>query len=130
MANRHDPAVADEFELHVAPLFIPAHQRESQAIGGKGFEALAIRNNGSAKYRLPAIFYTQPDQARTCHVFDQREIENRQVTSVVHMAIEVEIVRQHPQVEFDGVADLYCRLNQRPYQGQDEAQVQVHLLML
>ncbi len=68
------------------------------------------RDHRAAEHRAPTLAYEHLQNPRAGNIFDQCEIDDSHVPSVVHVTVDVNVVRPDSQPHLDGVAKTDRRL--------------------
>src|SRR5258708_5253518 len=123
-----DLAVAGEFEANVIPELVPADGREAQSVSLEECEPAAEVHDAAAAHWPPAFREAEPGEAAADEQGGKPEIDDGRAAAVVHMAVQIEVVRQHAQPELDRVARLDPRPPQPLADRQQQAEVEIHVV--
>jgi DNA-binding MarR family transcriptional regulator len=81
---------------------------------------------GIEPVRSPAQPQHRARESAAYEILHQQQIDHGQITTVVHMQIDIQIVGQNAQATFDPVADLQLRQTRGTPEDPEQSQVQVY----
>jgi hypothetical protein len=112
--------------LEEDPSLIPAQHACLQAIALKRFQRTWKAHRLGGNHRPP---FAPPHPSRDAgadHQVDAAEIHHGEVPAVIHVQIEIEVVRPHPQGQFRGFEHIDPRPQQRGDDDTDQAKHKIH----